>query len=84
MVYKFYNDPGHGWLAVKRAELIRLGILDKITGYSYQNGNTVYLEEDCDATTFINRKDELGEPYSFDNRYTNKQSPIRYYQSFKP
>lgn len=51
--YKFYSDSGHGWMAVKRKELVELGILDSITSYSYQRGATVYLEEDCDATTFI-------------------------------
>lgn len=46
-------DPGHGWLAVKREELIAMGILHHITSYSYQKGATVYLEEDCDASTFV-------------------------------
>ena len=26
---KFYSDPGHGWVAVKRQLLVDLGILDK-------------------------------------------------------
>ena len=33
--YRFYTDPGHGWLAVKRQELIDLDIIEKISGYSY-------------------------------------------------
>lgn len=53
-VYKYYQDAGHGWLAVKRSELVELGIANKITSYSYQRGKTVYLEEDCDMTTFVN------------------------------
>lgn len=51
--YKFYHDPGHGWLAVPKEHLRQLGIADKISQYSYEKGNTAYLEEDCDATTFI-------------------------------
>jgi hypothetical protein len=51
--FRFYSDPGHGWLAVKRAYLRELGILEKITQFSYQRGETVYLEEDVDAGTFI-------------------------------
>jgi len=51
--YKHYSDGGHGWLAVKRVELEELEIAKKISGYSYQRGKTVYLEEDCDMTTFI-------------------------------
>ena len=50
--YKLHTDPGHGWLAVRRRELEDLAIADKITRYSYQKGDTVYLEEDCDLETF--------------------------------
>lgn len=49
----FYTDPGHGWLAVDRADLDALGIAHKITAYSYQRGDRVYLEEDLDATTYL-------------------------------
>jgi hypothetical protein len=35
VVRKFHQDPGHGWLCVKIAELEALGIADKITGFSY-------------------------------------------------
>ena len=51
--YIFYEDPGHGWLAVPIKELIELGIADKITGYSYTLGGMAYLEEDCDLPTFV-------------------------------
>lgn len=51
-VYKFYEDPGHGWLEVTRAELEQLGLLDKISGYSYQDRMFVYLEEDSDMIKF--------------------------------
>jgi hypothetical protein len=52
--YILHTDPGHGWLAVKRKEIIDLAIADKITLYSYTKGDTVYLEEDCDLATFFN------------------------------
>ena len=29
-IYKMYSDSGHGWLAVKRDELVKLGIADKM------------------------------------------------------
>ena len=56
--YKFYSDPGHGWLAVKRSELAALGIEADITSFSMQSpaGGTVYLEEDMDVSTFIKAK----------------------------
>ena len=52
--YIWAQDTGHAWLAVKKAELEKLKIQDKITEYSFVKGSTVYLEEDKDATTFIN------------------------------
>ena len=48
----FYSDPGHGWLEVDRDLLVNLGIDEEITPYSYQRGEKVYLEEDCDFSTF--------------------------------
>lgn len=51
--FYFHQDAGHGWLAVPRKELKALGILTQISGYSYQKGQTVYLEEDIDAQIFL-------------------------------
>ena len=82
--YKFYSDAGHGWVAVKRQELVELGILDKISKFSYQKGKMVYLEEDCDATLFINKLKELNIIYAFTDKICNRRdSPIRSYESFK-
>jgi len=79
---KFYSDPGHGWVAVKRQLLVDLGILDKITLYSYQKGNTVYLEEDCDFSTLMTALSNKGIALELDRKCTNKSSPIRCYQRF--
>ena len=49
---KFHQDGGHGWLCVKRSELEDLGIADRITSFSYQRNQSVYLEEDLDYTTY--------------------------------
>ena len=51
--YQYHTDAGHGWLHVKRSDLIALGIADKISGYSYQYLDDVYLEEDCDASLYL-------------------------------
>ena len=51
--YIWANDAGHEWLAVKRSELVDLGIDQDITIFSYVKGGTVYLEGDCDAARFI-------------------------------
>lgn len=49
----FYADPGHGWAKVRRAELVDLGITEKISSCSYQKGEFVYLEEDCDLSVYM-------------------------------
>jgi hypothetical protein len=58
MPYNFISDPSHGWLRVKTKELRELGILDKISHYSYASptGKSVYLEEDGDVTVFLKAK----------------------------
>ena len=83
--YTFHSDSGHGWLAVKRKELIEFGLINKISHYSYEKGETVYLEEDCDYSIFL---------AAYRNRYTcdpiikygkfHERSPIRSYKSFTP
>lgn len=82
--YKFYSDSGHGWLAVKRKELVDLGIIDKISAYSYQRGLTVYLEEDCDAGLFINASKWTKTDFSdkIIEKYHDGYSPIRSYEPF--
>lgn len=48
------EDPGHGWLIVTKAELAQVGLTEAdITPYSYQRGDLIALEEDCDLSTFI-------------------------------
>ena len=56
-VYPFHEDAGHGWLEVPMQYLKDLNILKDITGFSYRSidGRTAYLEEDLDASTFLNK-----------------------------
>lgn len=82
MKLKFYSDPGHGWLAVKRTLLNELGVEDKISPYSYQKGKTVYLEEDCDLSVLSTALSIRGIVIEYDERHTDKRSPIRSYDSY--
>ena len=82
-VVKFYSDPGHGWGAVKRKVLDDLGISNKITVFSYQKGNTVYLEEDCDLSTLVTTLATKGITVEYKQSTTNKRSPIRNYDRFQ-
>lgn len=79
-----YNDPGHAWAAVKISELEALDIAHKITPYSYMRGQTAYLEEDCDLSTYLAALKHWGQEVELIHKYTNKNSPIRFYASYKP
>lgn len=83
--FKFYSDPGHGWLAVKRKWLDELGLKFTVTHFSYQKGQTVYLEEDCDASTFISQmREQRGIEVKVEEKMTNSRSPIRSYERYNP
>ncbi len=80
---KFYSDPGHGWGAVKRQKLYELCIADKISPFSYQKGNTVYLEEDCDLPKLTTALALKGEVIEYVEKHTDSRSPIRSYDCFR-
>ena len=82
-VIKFYADPGHGWGAVKRKVLDQLGIANQITAYSYQKGQTVYLEEDCDLATFATAMNLRGVILKYEQKHINRTHPIRNYENYR-
>lgn len=82
-IYVFHTDPGHGWLAVKKRELTELQIMGEISPYSYMKGDTVYLEEDCDAAVFMRRYEQIfGKKMAYRDSYLER-TPIRYYDRFQ-
>ena len=83
--YTFYEDAGHGWLAVPVTHLRILNILDKISGYSYRNGSVAFLEEDCDYSVFADTWEQftglkIGE--YIDSVYDGDSSGIRNFAGF--
>jgi len=78
---KFIADPGHGWLQVHRGELVKYGIEAKISSFSYQHGETVYLEEDCDAAHYLNALKADGIDVEFIEVFQDP-TPIRNYPSY--
>lgn len=82
--YIWAVDAGHEWLAVKKKELIELGIADKISEYSYEKGGTAYLEGDCDAAYFFDAyKDKHGvEPKTKAGKHWDRQ-PCRSFASYR-
>ena len=77
-----YNVPGHGWGKVKRQVLSNLGLVDKVSAYSYQYKDNVYLEEDCDLSLLVQTLYALDVRVKFVEKSTNKQSKIRSYESY--
>jgi len=70
--YTFHNDPGHGWLEVGRDEIKGLAI----SGYSYQQGDRVYLEEDGDLALFLQAHPEISTS-DFIDKYYDEDAPMR-------
>lgn len=80
---KVFGDPGHAWARFSKARLVKLGIADKITPYSYQNGANAFLEEDCDLSTLMTALKGQGYAVKFDESFTNKSSKIRSYGTYQ-
>ena len=65
MTYTIHTDPGHGWLETTIEEVERLNIADKITHYSYRQGDRIFLGEDCDLATFVKAKESVNEAFNY-------------------
>ena len=76
----FHEDGCHGWLEVSYKDITDLNIQNRITESSYINRTTkkIFLEEDCDATLFLNEfKNKYGyKPELLEGRFY-EESPIR-------
>jgi hypothetical protein len=79
----FHCDRGHGWLEVPREDIDALGLADQISAYSYAMASThkragmVYLEEDCDASRYLDAAKAAGYTLQIVEKYTDGDSPIR-------
>lgn len=84
--FDFYSDPSHGWLKVQRKKLAELGIEQQISGYSYQKGDAIYLEEDSDATKFIDAWEAKHQVKLMNSQvnFIYRAGRIRTYQPFSP
>jgi len=73
----WHSDPGHAWLEVPRQLLGEF----KPSRYSYQKGDRVYLEEDCDVLGWLQATGR--EPQCLDgvvDIHTYRDSAIRTYE----
>jgi len=80
---KVFADPGHAWARIAKSKLVKLGIADKISTYSYQKGENAFLEEDCDLSVLITALRERGYEIRFNESHTNRQSKIRNYNTYR-
>ena len=79
-------DPAHGWLVVPLTELQSLGIVDRISRYSYLHDGLAYLEEDCDAEVYLQALYAKGfdpEDFSSTCRSLPHDAPCRNYSTFR-
>lgn len=76
----WYSDDSHAWLKIKTREAVRIGILEKISSYSYCNGKYIYLEEDCDASLYL-KYNEL-ESRQVERKHCKGKSKIRNHDRF--
>lgn len=77
MLINYYQDPGHGWLRVPRSLVVELQIDDQISSYSYQQGDVVFLEEDCDAGIFARAMKQQGREFKTIEIRSDSESWIR-------
>jgi len=73
--YTYHQDPGHGWIEVPLSEVVRLGL--NPSRYSYRNAESVYLEEDADASQWAKAKKDAGELFNLKEVHVNDDSFIR-------
>lgn len=78
----FYSDPGHSWAKCRREVLKNLGIANKVSAYSYQRGDYVYLEEDCDYPLLVDALRQRNTRIKCVERISNNTSRIRGYERY--
>lgn len=78
-----FSDPGHGWVRFPKSRLTKLGIADKISAFSYQNGAMAFLEEDCDLTVLITALRQRGYEVKIKGGSSNRLSKIRNYAQYR-
>lgn len=77
-----YSDAGHAWGKVKRQVLVNLGLADKVSTYSYQYKDNVYLEEDCDLPLLCSTLMALDTRIKFVEKHTDRNSRVRSYSHY--
>lgn len=83
MKLTMHTDPGHGWLEMDRTLLVKLCVGHLISKYSYQRGEKVYLEEDCDMPRAMDALKAAGINVTLIEAHTERDSRVRHYDSYQ-
>ena len=82
IILDFISDNSHGWIKVNKNIFKKHNIdIKKISNYSYKDNKHYYLEEDNDATYFINELKNKNIKYKFnyiENNIYDKINKIQY------
>ena len=66
LIFDFHQDGGHAWLKVSKDLFNKTNAsIEHISRFSYEDNNNYYLEEDCDATMYLNNLKHQNIKYSF-------------------
>lgn len=81
MTFNFFDTGGHGYLQVSKEQFLQSGAdKRKISTYSGLTQTFLYLEEDCDATYFLNHLRENGISYELNEVY----QPVTVTHNYNP
>lgn len=76
----FHSDPGHGWLEVTAEDLDEVGLKPSdFSKYSYKRGASYFLEEDVDASKFVDAYNQMfpDRRLVFKDRFSERESFVR-------
>jgi hypothetical protein len=83
MTLTFIETPGHGYLKVSKEQFIESGAdIHKVSMFSGLTKTHVFLEEDCDATYFINHLKQNGIPFEENKVYQETLSTTHNYNPY--
>jgi hypothetical protein len=82
--YVYHQDSGHGWIEVPIKEIKAMGLEERITPYSYLFRDKAYLEEDDDASAFLDMRKLLPKPFVLQSNYKDGSCFIRNYPHYRP
>ena len=82
--FTLYSDPGHAWLKVSVKDAIDVGLFPSdFTRYSYTRNESLYLEEDCDASAYLDAAKAKGWTINIREQYSDR-STIRTFVRYQP